>query len=89
MGKGRVIVVGSVISGEDVVRLTGLNPICNASENIELIQRGDYIIAVEIENKKGCLELHDSYVDILTDKMHKGAITMDAFSVMVLKKKNF
>ena len=58
-----MIVVGSVISGEDVVRLTGLNPICNASENIELIQRGDSIIAVEIENKTGYLEWQDDYID--------------------------
>ena len=89
VGKGKIVVVGAMISGEDVVRLTGLNPICSASENIELIQRGDCIIAVEIENKKGCLELHGTYIDILTDKKYQGSITMPAFSVMVFKKSDF
>jgi hypothetical protein len=86
VGKGKVIVVGSVISGEDVVRLAGLPPICNASDNIELIERGDYIMAIEIENKKGTIELQGDYMDILTNRKCGEKINIEAFSVMVLKK---
>lgn len=86
VGKGKVIVVGSMIGGKDVVRLTELAPICNASDNVELIKRGDNIIVVEIENKTGCLELQEAYIDVLSDKRYQGTITIDAFSVMVLRK---
>lgn len=86
VGKGKVIVIGSVINGEDVVRLVGEKPILKASENVELVQREDYIIALEIENKQGNIDLQGTYRDILTERSYSGNITLEAFSVMVLKK---
>ncbi len=86
IGKGKVIVVGSVIRGEDVVRLAGVTPILQATDNIELTERDGAIIAIELENKQGSIELQGEYKDILTDKTHMGTVKMDAFSVMVLVK---
>ena len=86
VGKGKVIVVGSVISGADMLRLIGMQPILKASDNVELTQRGDYVIAMEIENQEGTIELPEVYRDILTDKTYSGQIAIGAFSVMVLKK---
>ena len=86
VGKGKVILVGSVISGKDVVRLTGVAPILKASDNVELIERDGAIIAIEMENKQGTLALQGRYRDILTDKLYSGTTEIGAFSVMVLKK---
>ncbi|MBE7080829.1 MAG: hypothetical protein E7371_06295 [Clostridiales bacterium] len=86
VGKGKVIVVGSVISGEDMLRLVGVQPIFHASNNVELTKRGDCVIAIEIENQEGMIELPDVYRDVLTDKTYSGKITIGAFSVMVLQK---
>ena len=76
----------AVISGEDMLRLVGVQPIFNASDNVELTKRGEYVIAIEIENQEGMIELPETYRDILTDKIYSGKITIGAFSVMVLKK---
>ncbi len=86
IGKGKIIIVGSVISGEDLVRLTGCVPILKASGNVELIARDDAIIAIELENEQGTLELQGRYRDILTDEIHSGTTEFSPFSVMVLKK---
>ena len=85
VGKGKVVVIGSVISCEDLTRLIDVKPILNASDNVELVKRGDYVIALEIENKKGTIELQGTYTDILTGKVHSGTVFINAFSVMVLK----
>ena len=86
VGKGKIIIVGSVIDGKEVVRLTGVAPILKATDNVELIERGDVIIAIEIENEQGTLELQGSYQDVLTGKRYSGTTEIDAFSVMVLQK---
>jgi hypothetical protein len=69
-----------------VVRLAGVTPILQATDNIELTERDGAIIAIELENKQGSIELQGEYKDILTDKTHMGTVKMDAFSVMVLVK---
>ena len=86
VGKGKIIIVGSVISGEDVVRLTGAAPILKASDNVELIERDGVIIAIEMENEQGTLDLQGCYRDVLTDRLYSGTTAIEAFSVMVLKK---
>ena len=89
IGKGKVVVVGSVLSENDIIRLIDIEPILEASSNVELVKRGDYIIALEIENKKGFVELDGNYVDVLTGKKYSDLVNIDAFSVVVLKKVNF
>ena len=87
IGKGKVIVVGSMIRGEDVVRLAGITPILQATDNVELTERGGAIIAIELENKQGSLKLEGEYEDVLTGKTHSGTVQVEGFSVMVLVKK--
>lgn len=86
VGKGKVIVIGSSISGKDVLKLMNIDPILKASDNVELVDRGKCIIAVEIENKEGNISLDEKYIDVLSNKEYIGEIKINPFSVMVLKK---
>lgn len=49
--------LGTMISGEDMLLLVekecGFAPIAKASVNVELIQRGDLIFALELHNMQG------------------------------------
>ena len=88
-GKGRVILLGTMISGEDMVRLVekecGFAPIATASKNIELVQRGDLILALEMENERGMVVLNGKYEDVLTGNIHEGETEILPYSVMVFK----
>lgn len=89
VGKGKIILVGSVISGGDLLRLVGRAPIAEASENVVLVERSGNergMIAVEIENKCGYLVLDGEYTDLITGKNLTGKIEVSPYEVFVLKK---
>lgn len=89
VGKGKVILVGSVISHGDLLRLVNRAPIAEASGNIILTERtGEIsgIIAVETENKGGYLVLNGEYTELITGKKLSGKIEIAPYEVMVLKK---
>lgn len=88
VGKGKVILVGSVISHEDLRRLVNIPPIAEASENIVLTERtGEHncLIAIEIENKHGYLMLDRVYTDILSGRALQGKVVVNPYEVLVLK----
>lgn len=89
IGKGKVILLGSMISAKDMLRLVekecGLQPIKNASDNVELIQRSNIIVAVELQNEKGFVELDGRYQDVLTGAIYSGKTEILPFNVMVLQ----
>ena len=89
VGKGRVILLGTMISGADMLRLVenecGFAPIAKASENVELIARGSLILALELQNEDGEVELNGTYEDVLTGKVCQGKTEIAPHSVMVLK----
>ena len=89
VGKGKVILLGTMISGDDMLRLMekecGFAPIAKASKNIELVQRGDLILTLEMENEGGMVELNGEYEDVLTGKTYEGKTDILPYSVMVLK----
>lgn len=89
VGKGKVILLGSMISGADMRRLVekecGFAPIAKASENIELVQRGDLIFALELENKVGVIDLVGKYKDVLSECTYEGKTEVLPHTVMVLQ----
>ena len=89
IGKGKIILVGSVISHGDLLRLVNKKPIAEASENIILTERSgneNGIIAVETENKKGYIMLDGIYTDLISGKTISEKVEMQPYEVLVLKK---
>lgn len=89
VGKGKVILVGSVLSHGDILRLADRAPIAEASGNVVLTERTgteNGIIAVEVENKSGNIILNGSYTDLITGKAYSGKTEIPPYGVLVLKK---
>lgn len=89
VGKGKVIVLGTVLSGEDTLRLVekecGFTPIAKASKNVELVERGNLILAIELQNQSGTVELQGKYRDILTGQISEGTTAVLPYSVAVFE----
>ena len=89
VGKGRIILVGSVLSHGDLLRLVGIAPIAEASENVILTARsGDEagIIAVETENKEGFVVLDAPCTDLLTGKQCSGRVPLSPYETRVFRR---
>ena len=89
VGKGKVILLGSVISHGDLRRLAGLAPIARASENIVLTKRSggeNGIIAVEVKNQAGFVELQGKYRELISGKTVSGKAELPAHGVAVYVK---
>ena len=89
VGKGKVILVGSVISHGDILRLVNRAPIAEASKNVILTERtGEEsgIIAVETENREGYIVLDGEYTDLITNKKYSGKTEIEPYRVLILKK---
>lgn len=89
VGKGRVILVGSVLAPGDILRLVNRAPIAEASENVILTERTgrqNGIIAVETENRKGYIVLDGEYTELLTGKKLKGKMEITPYQTLVMRK---
>ena len=89
VGKGRVILVGSVITGGDLLRLVNRKPIAKASENVILVERSGKesgIIVIETENKGGYVILEEEYTDIISGRKLSGKYDVSPYEVLVLIK---
>lgn len=89
IGKGKVILLGSVPSHEYLLHLVGLAPIARASENVLLTERtGEQsgLIAMDTENREGTLYLDEKYTDILSGETYSGEVAVAPYRVMVLVK---
>lgn len=88
IGKGKIIIVGSKLGSKDWLRLTGVNAVTQASDNVILTERRgkqNGIIAVETQNKAGYVVLDGQYVDLITDTKLSGRIVINPYEVKVLK----
>lgn len=91
VGKGKVIVLGSVLSHADLLRLVGRAPIAEASKNIELIEREgkeDCLIVLETEHEPGFISLEGRYTDVIGNRIISGRTEVRPYEVLVLKKYN-
>ena len=89
VGKGQVIIVGSAIDKKSLLKLVDRAPICEASENIDLVERTgaqNGIIAIEIEGKDGYIVLDKPYYDIIAQKEVSGKIEIKPYTALFLKK---
>ena len=87
VGKGKVILLGSVPTHGDIRRLVGIKPILQATDNVTLIERSNgAIIAIEIEHTNGYIELNGKYKDRLTGAVLDGKVTIRPYSVLILEK---
>ncbi len=90
VGKGKVILVGSALDANGLLRLVNSPRIAKASDNIILSGRsgdgGNGIVAVETENRNGHIELDGQYKELITGKKLSGSIDIAPHSVLVLVK---
>ena len=89
VGKGKVIMLGSVLSHEGLRRLAGIAPIAEASGNIRLVERSgeeNGIIALELRNEEGYITLDGEYTELLSGRVLNGKVSIAPYEVLVLKK---
>jgi beta-galactosidase GanA len=89
VGKGQIIILGTGVDGDALLKLIDRAPIAVASENIELIERSGKecgIIALELQNKEGFIELTKEYYDILNEKTVSGRVEVKPFEALFLKE---
>ncbi len=89
IGKGSVVLVGSVLSANGYRQLAAEADILSASENVRVILREgrqDVIFVIELENKEGTVSLEDTYYDYISGKRMNGIIRINPYSVLALIK---
>ena len=89
VGKGKVIVLGSVPSHDGLRRLIGLAPVAPASENVILTKRSggaSGIVAVEVKNQAGYVELDGEYLELISGKKTSGRVELPPHGVKVFVK---
>jgi len=96
MGKGRVIVLGTLPTQEDLLRMlgpiaadAGVTPVADASENLLVVPRsgpaGQGLILVEFENRPARIALTRQATDLLTGRVESGEVEIPPYGVKVLK----
>ncbi len=96
MGKGRVVVIGTVLPPQDLQALilsvckdAGVTPVAQASDNLLVVPRsgsaGQGMVVVEYEDRPATLELPSPMTDLITGATHSGALDLPPYTVMVLK----
>lgn len=92
VGKGKVILLGTKIGRNDLLRLIDLPPIATASDNLNLTIRTaiteEYLFVAEIDNKMGTIELNKKYFDVLSEQYYSGKVSVKPYQLLVLKKLN-
>lgn len=89
VGDGRVIIVGSVISHDDINNLIPLPKIAPASDNVLLTKRDNGVLTViEAEHKNGYVVLEEEYTDALSGKRYSGRVDIEPYQILVLSKSN-
>lgn len=88
-GKGKIVLVGSILSHAGLLRLIGIEPIAEASPNLILTERtGEKsgLIAVETEGKLGELRLDGEYRELITGRTLGGRVQIQPYEALVLQK---
>lgn len=92
VGKGQILLVGTVLPGEEITRLvrqSGIAPVAEATENLLVVQRAgdgsEGLIVVETANRTGEINLSRPMVDQLRGDRFEGVAVVPPYGVMVLK----
>ena len=97
LGKGKIILVGSVIGGEDLRKLleseAGVLPLAEASDNVILTEyfaeNGTKQVgfsAVETENKEGFIDLDGEYINLMNGRTAQGRVFLQPYEAAMFKK---
>ena len=86
-GKGKIVLLGSVISKDGLRKLVARKPIFEASANVNLTQRvgrQNGVIVIETEAKEGYVVLDREYTDMISGKTLSRRVTVSPYEVLVL-----
>lgn len=96
VGRGRIVLLGTQLPAEDYRALllvlgagAGVTPAAEASANLLVVPRdgkaGRGRVAVETANQPGTLRLEQPALDLLTGRLHRDAVPIPPYGVVVLK----
>jgi len=92
MGKGEVIMLGTMPPPDDIKQLlwsVGIPPYPGVTSNLLTVPRsgtaGSGLIAIELENRPAMLTLDHSMTDLLTGQIYNDIVDLAPYSVLVLK----
>ena len=96
MGKGRIILLGTLPGEQDLQRLlldaaaeARVGPVAEASANLLVVPRkgrtAEGLIAVELSNQPATLKLQRPAVELLTRRRCEGTLEVQPYGVAVLK----
>ena len=96
VGKGQIVLLGTLATPEDLQRLllslgkdAAVLPVAEASPNLLVVPRegkaGQGLIVAELENAPAALTLPRAATDLLTGERRSGRIAVKPYGVMVLK----
>lgn len=89
VGKGKVVILGTAVDKNSLLKLVDKAPTLEASDNIDLTERTgkeNGIIAVEIEGKDGYIVLNKEYYDVLADKKISGRVNLKPYDAYILRE---
>lgn len=93
LGKGKIVLLGTVPSHEFLRRIAGIESIAEASENVHIVERfyengaSAGLIVQELENREGELTLpNGEYDELISSRRLSGHVRVDAYEVLVLKR---
>ena len=89
VGKGKVILLGSLPEADVLRSFAGCAPILPASGNVVLTARSgaqNAVIAVETENRQGVVLLDGAYRELLSGRTLEGSVPLSPYAVLVLVK---
>lgn len=84
-----IVVVGSVLDADTLLKLVGIAPILKASSNVEITKRSgktEYIFANELDGKNGEIELDGKYQEFLTGAILSEKVKVKPYQVLILHK---
>ena len=88
VGKGEVIILGTAPEKEALLRLVDMEPNGIASKNVVITKREGQengLIAYEIENKEGYIDLDKEYYDIINERKVSGRVGMKPYEALFLR----
>ena len=92
-GKGKNILVGSIIDGKEYAKLACVENYFDCSDNICVNKRmnkessEEYFSLIECFGKKGFVILNERYKNVIDGKEYSGKISFEPFDAMLLRKK--
>lgn len=89
VGNGKIIVLGSLLSTDDLFKLSGVYSSVTATENLTVVERTgkkNGFVVVEHSAKQGNITLNKNYRELLSEKTLTGDVIVEPYKVLVLEE---